>query len=93
MASNYDYTGDYAQVGNASGQPGDTPAVNLPHGLVDPVAPGRAGIRHMASIDGRTGQSFADVTANRFNGAWARAISRTADPGLRDHLAFLTGAY
>jgi hypothetical protein len=87
----YEYIGNYTRVGNPSGTPGYTPSVNLPHPSPDPVAPGPASHRGAVTIDARTGQAFADATANAANGAWHRALGRVADPQQRDHLAFLLG--
>jgi hypothetical protein len=93
MTSNYEHVGNYGQVVNTSGQPGYTPPVNLPHGSLDPVAPGPKGYRRMNTINGRTGQAYTTHTANVANGVWRPVVDKIANPRMRDHIGFLLGIH
>jgi hypothetical protein len=78
----YQYIGNYADVSNASGQPGVTPPVNLPHD--DPAAPGRAGNRRAVTIDVQSGEALDARTTGALRAYAARQADRAHYDRQRD---------
>jgi hypothetical protein len=70
----YEYTGNYTEVSNATGQPGYTPPVRLPHD--DPAAPGRAGNRRQVMVDAQSGEALDARTAGHLRAYAAHQAER-----------------